>query len=36
MRSHNSEISAVRTDRLGSFLNDDLEPKVAASLFGKT
>ena len=32
IRSHNCEISAVKTDRLGSFLNDDLEPKVAASL----
>ena len=32
MRSHNCEISAVKTDRLGSFLNDDLEPNVAASL----
>lgn len=33
MRSHNCEISAVKTDLLGSFLKDDLEPKVAASLF---
>ena len=34
MRSHNCEISAVRTDRLGSFLKDDLGPRVAASLSG--
>jgi hypothetical protein len=32
MRSHNCDISAVRTDRFGSFLNEDLDPKVAASL----
>jgi hypothetical protein len=29
---HNSEISAVITERLGNFLNDDLAPNVAASL----
>lgn len=32
MRSQSWEISAVSTDRLGSFLNVDLEPRVAASL----
>lgn len=32
IRSHNCEISAVKTDRLGSFLKDDLEPSVAANL----
>ena len=32
IRSHNCEISAVRTERFGSFLNIDFEPKVAASL----
>jgi hypothetical protein len=33
MRSHNCVISAVNTERFGSFLNVDLEPRVAASLF---
>lgn len=32
IRSHNWEISAVRTERFGSFLNVDFDPKVAASL----
>lgn len=32
MRSHSWDISAVSTDRLGSFLNVDFEPRVAASL----
>jgi hypothetical protein len=32
MRSHNRVISAVSTERLGSFLKDDFEPRVAASL----
>jgi hypothetical protein len=35
MRSHSWEISAVSTDRLGSFLKVDLEPSVAASLCAK-
>ena len=30
--SHNCDISAVRTERFGNFLNADLEPRVAASL----
>lgn len=33
MRSHSCAISAVNTERLGSFLKVDLEPRVAASLF---
>ena len=32
MRLHNCAISAVWTDRLGSFLKVDLDPRVAASL----
>lgn len=32
MSSQSWEISAVKTDRLGIFLKDDLEPNVAASL----
>lgn len=32
MRSHNWEISAVKTERFGNFLNDDLAPNVAANL----
>jgi hypothetical protein len=32
IRSHSCAISAVRTERFGSFLNVDLEPNVAASL----
>ena len=32
MRSHSFAMSAVRTDFLGSFLNADFEPRVAASL----
>lgn len=29
---HSCEMSAIRTERLGNFLNDDFAPKVAASL----
>lgn len=32
MRSHSCEMSAVKTERLGSFLKDDLAPRVAANL----
>lgn len=34
MRSHSLVMSAVRTDFLGSFLNADLDPRVAANLDG--
>ena len=32
MRSHSWEMSAVSTERLGSFLKEDFAPRVAASL----
>lgn len=32
MRSHNCVISAVRTERFGSFLKEDRDPSVAANL----
>lgn len=35
MSVHRDAMSAVRTERLGSFLTVDLEPSVAASLYAR-